>query len=90
MAPRSSSAAPPLATITGSTTSGMSAALASITAQAASIVSAVGSMPVFRQSAPRSSSTTSICSATKAGATWTTPCTPSVFCAVSAVTALAA
>src|SRR5262249_26457787 len=55
-----------------------------------SITSASCSMPVFRASAPMSSSTTSICCRMKSGAIGKTPNTPSVFCAVNAVTAVIA
>src|SRR5215471_16268172 len=47
-------------------------------------------MPVLSASAPMSLRTTSICWAMKPGSTVTTPCTPSVSCAVSAVIAVAA
>src|SRR2546421_4412755 len=47
-------------------------------------------MPVLIASAPISSSTTSICWRMKAGGIGKTPNTPSVFCAVSAVTAVIA
>ena len=52
-------------------------------------MSAVPSIPVLTASAPMSSSTDRICCCTKAGGTGSTPCTPSVFCAVSAVMAVA-
>ena len=48
------------------------------------------SMPVLIASAPMSSSTTSICWRIKSGGIGRTPNTPSVFCAVSAVIAVAA
>ena len=44
------------------------------------------SIPIFTASAPMSDSTASICARTKAGGTSCTPCTPTEFCAVSAVT----
>src|SRR5215468_92676 len=47
-------------------------------------------MPVLSASAPMSLRTTSICWAMKPGSTVTTPCTPSVSWAVSAVIAVAA
>jgi hypothetical protein len=55
----------------------------------ASITWAVWSMPVLSASAPMSRSTTSICCLMKAGSTATTPKTPWVFWAVSAVIAVA-
>ena len=88
MASGSSKRAPPLATITGSITMGPSNRASS--AATASISGAVPSMPVFTTSAPISSSTTRICWRTKSGGTGCTPCTPSVFCAVRAVMAVAA
>ena len=54
------------------------------------MIAAENSMPVLMQSAPMSASTTSICRITNAGSTGTTPKTPRVFCAVSAVIAVAA
>ena len=86
----SSSRCPPLATITGSTTSGTPAAYRAMPAATTAITSALCSMPVFTASAPMSLSTTSICWAMKEGSMPITPCTPSVFCAVSAVMAVAA
>src|SRR5439155_22182199 len=90
IAPLSISGAPPFATITGSTTSGTAAARSAITAATISITAASCSMPVFSASAPISSSTTSICWRMKSGGIGKTPNTPSVFCAVSAVTAVIA
>ena len=81
---------PPLATITGSTTSGTPGACFFKDAATTPITSALCSMPVLSASAPMSVSTTSICWAMKAGSIGTTPCTPSVFWAVSAVMAVAA
>ena len=48
----------------------------------------VGSMPVFRAAAPMSLSTESSCAASTSGGTACTACTPRVFWAVTAVTAL--
>ena len=79
-----------MATITGSTTSGTPGACFFSEAATVAITSALCSMPVLSASAPMSVSTTSICWAMKAGSTATTPCTPSVFWAVSAVIAVAA
>ena len=78
---------PPLATMTGSATSGVSAGSS---AQTASMVALSCSMPVLIASAPISSSTTRICWRMKSSGMGSTPCTPSVFCAVSAVMAVAA
>ena len=47
-------------------------------------------MPILMTSAPMSPITTSICWRMKSGGTGITPCTPRVFCAVSAVIAVAA
>src|SRR5665213_2994124 len=82
--------APPLATITGSSTSGIAGARASSTAATVSITPLSCSMPVLTASAPISASTTSICCRIKAGSIGRTPWTPSVFCAVNAVIAVAA
>ena len=82
-----SKACPPLATITGSATSGIPPGSMSHTA---SIVATSCSMPVLIASAPMSLSTTSICWRRKAVDTASMPCTPKVFCAVSAVMAVAA
>src|SRR5712692_2448341 len=46
---------------------------------------AVDSMPILTASAPKSESTESICRATNSGGRLNTPCTPSEFCAVTAV-----
>src|SRR5882672_4092789 len=81
---------PPLAIITGSTTSGTPGACFFSEDATVAITSALCSMPVLSASAPMSLSTTSICWAMKAGSTATTPCTPSVFGAVRAVIAVAA
>jgi hypothetical protein len=56
----------------------------------ASMMATLASMPVFRQSAPMSVSTSSIWRATKSGGTSWTANTPWVFCAVKAVIAVAA
>ena len=53
------------------------------------MTSAVPSMPIFTAPTARSPKTESICWRTKAGLTGNTPCTPSVFWAVSAVMTLA-
>ncbi len=90
IAPGSISGAPPFATITGSTTSGTAAARAASTDATVSITPASCSIPVLTASAPISSSTTSICWRMNSGAIGNTPKTPSVFCAVNAVIAVAA
>src|SRR6266851_1298243 len=81
---------PPLAIITGSTTSGTPGACFFSEDATVAITSALCSMPVLSASAPMSLSTTSICWAMKAGSIATTPCTPSVFWAVRTVIAVAA
>ena len=86
----SSSRAPPLATITGSATSGSRGPCAASVCTTVRITGVECSMPVFTQSAPMSASTRRICWAMKAGSTPDTPCTPWVSCAVSAVMAVAA
>ena len=88
--PRPANACPPFATITGSSTTGTPGALAASASQTASIVAMSPSMPILMTSAPISSITTAICWRMKSGGTGITPCTPSVFCAVSAVIAVAA
>ncbi len=45
-------------------------------------------MPVFTASTPMSSSTARICARTASTGRFQTPCTPTLFCAVTAVTAL--
>src|SRR4029077_10095824 len=90
IAPSSINGAPPFATMTGSTTSGTAAARSAMTAATVAMTAASCSMPVFNASAPRSSSTTSICCRMKSGGIGRTPKTPSVFCAVNAVTAVIA
>ena len=85
-----SSLAPPFATITGSTTRAARGALASIVPATASITRLSCSMPVLIASAPISARQSSICWRMKAGSTATTPCTPVVSCAVSAVIAVMA
>eukprot|EP00967_Tisochrysis_lutea_P053709 scaffold66907_cov31-Tisochrysis_lutea.AAC.4 len=52
------------------------------------ITSALGSIPVLTTCAPISPRTASICARTKSTGTGCTPCTPSVFCAVSATIAV--
>jgi hypothetical protein len=84
------SGAPPFATMTGSTTSGAAAARSASTSATVSITAASCSIPVLTASAPISSSTTSICCRMNAGGIGSTPNTPSVFCAVNAVMAVAA
>ncbi len=81
---------PPLATITGSTTSGTPGMRASRTSHTVSITGAECSIPVLTQSTPRSPMTSSNCWRRNAVGTSWTPNTPSVFCAVSAVTAVIA
>ena len=68
----------------------MSAACCANVSHTTSIVAASPSMPIFTTSAPISSNTTTICRAMKSGGTMCTASTPSVFCAVSAVIAVAA
>ena len=82
----SSSFAPELATITGSTTSGTGCA--SRKSATVSISSREKSIPVFAASTPMSSKTASSCAPTKPGGSSWTAVTPDVFCAVSATIAL--
>src|ERR1051326_7610420 len=49
------------------------------------MIGADESMPIFTASAPKSVRTASICARTNAGGTSWTPCTPTEFCAVRAV-----
>ncbi len=88
MVSASASAAPLLATITGSKTIGQeSCDKLSATACA---VSALPIMPILTASTPISLTTESICAITIAVGTIWTASTPSVFCAVIAVTAVIA
>ena len=80
------SRAPDLATITGSTTRGNRCS-AALRATAPTIPS-LASIPVLAASTPMSSTTASICSATKSGASSRTALTSRVFWAVRAVMAL--
>ena len=82
----SSSASPLLASITGSTTMGMSGYARSASATAA-MISALASMPVLMAPAPISERTESICAVTASGGRLKTACTPRVFWAVTDVTA---
>ena len=79
----SMSAAPPLAIITGSTTTGISGCFRS-SAATARMISASGSMPVLRAPISKSLKTECICSFTNSTGTLWMPCTPRVFCAVTA------
>src|SRR5712692_7426630 len=79
-----SSGSPDLAIITGSSTRGRRPCADSRSATAR-MIGAVESMPIFTASAPMSESTASICWATNSGGTLNTPCTPTEFWAVSAV-----
>ena len=90
MAVGSSRAAPPLATRTGSTTSGTPAPCRASVSATASTIGTLWSIPVLMQSAPISARTTRICSATKSAGTGWTLCTVRVSWAVSAVIAVAA
>ena len=82
--------APPLvATITGSSTTGSPARVGSQSATARA-VSALPSIPIFTASTPMSLTQDWICASTMSGGTGITRCTPSVFCAVMAVTAVIA
>jgi len=77
--------------MTGSSTTGISRASGdSRTSATASMMPALASMPILIASAPMSSSTTRIWSATKPGGTGWVPNTPRVFCAVRAVIAVMA
>ena len=49
------------------------------------MMSTVASMPIFALATSRSEHTESNCAAMKSGGAPCTPCTPTVFCAVSAV-----
>ena len=79
-------ARPPLAIITGSTTTFLSR-YCSIFFATASTACGVMSMPVLTASAPISPSTESSCAAIHFGGTGKTDCTPREFCAVTAATA---
>ena len=74
--------------MTGSSTTGTPGNASSAPATA-SITSLVASMPILTAPILRSRATTLICRATKSGGTTSTASTPWVFCAVSAVIALA-
>ncbi len=78
---------PLVATITGSSTT-RARRWRSIAAATTSTTAGSCSMPILTASTPMSSTTASICMRRKAGGTAWMPCTPSVFCAVSAVIAL--
>ena len=75
-----------MAIITGSTTSGASAA-ARTAEMTASMMATSASMPVFAATGSRSSTTAPICLATSSGPTVWMPNTPRVFWAVTAVIA---
>src|SRR4051812_43035161 len=83
----SSNRSPPLATMTGSTTTcGKSSPR--IAATTASTIAAFASMPIFTASVPRSPITASICAVTRSAGKACHATTPRVFCAVMAVIAL--
>lgn len=85
-ASRSSSRSPLVEIITGSMTT-MGGRTASSQSATSAITSAFASMPTFTASMPMSAERASSCArSTPAGGTWT-PCTPRVFCTVSAVIA---
>ena len=81
--------APLVATITGSTTT-LRAPCARSRSAIVAMMAADDTMPIFTAAGRMSSNTASICAATKAGSMSSTPVTPSVFCAVSAVMAVSA
>ena len=81
---------PPLATMTGSSTSGTPGACSASTSATSATVAASASIPVFTASAPISSSMHVIWSRRNAPETGWMSWTPIVFCAVSAVMAVAA
>ena len=78
------SESPDFATMTGSTTS-LSMGCSASAPATASMMGATESMPHLAASTPKSSSTERSWRATKAGARFSTPCTPTEFCAVTAV-----
>jgi hypothetical protein len=82
-----SSASPLLATMTGSQTYGESL-FRRIASSTTSIIARLPSMPVLVASAAMSPTVWSIWSRTSDGSSSKARCTPSVFCAVMAVTAL--
>jgi hypothetical protein len=81
----SSSRAPELAIMTGSTTSGRRRPASS--SATASMIGEEKSMPVLAAPAPMSSRTAAICARTKPGGSCSMAVTPRVFCAVSATMA---
>jgi len=72
--------------MTGSTTS-FSTRRGDSASATVSMMPALASMPHLAASTPKSSSTDSICRATKEGERHSTACTPTEFCAVTAVMA---
>ena len=86
MAAGSISAAPEVAIITGSSTIG---AFTPSSARATwAMISASCSIPIFTASTPMSETQEAICSATMSPAIGAIACTPTVFCAVTAVIAV--
>ena len=81
--------APDVATMTGSTTM-FSARQRSRRCAIVSMMAAEDTMPIFTAAGGMSSNTASICSPTNSGVASSTPRTPVVFCAVSAVMAVSA
>ena len=88
-APFSSSALPLVETITGSTTIGMPRAHCSSPPATASTPASPPSMPVLTARIDRSEKTAAIWAEIMSGGTLWTAVTPFVFCAVTAVTAVA-
>ena len=88
MVSASANAAPLVAIITGSKTTGTP----SVWSRSATIRAMAGepSMPIFTASTPTSLAQASICAATISADNASTPLTPSVFCAVIAVIAVIA
>ncbi len=84
----SSSSAPDSATITGSTTSGVPAGSSSSALATAATVSALPSIPILTASMPMSEATARTWATIMSGGTLWTAVTPTVFCAVIAVTAV--
>ncbi len=83
----SSSTAPDSATITGSITTGASPTYSSAS-RTARTVSAVPSIPILTASTPMSSATARTCATISSDGTWWIASTPTVLCAVTAVSAV--
>jgi hypothetical protein len=83
-------ASPLVATMTGSKTTGISRGRVASSAATRSTSSGVPSMPILTASTPMSSTTERNCAVTISSGRASTPCTPSVFCAVIAVIAVIA